>query len=75
MSAIKSIAIKRMKPTLSLDERDLPAIKNWSVGKRYQIMLTVEQTSMEKGDEYYEEGEGGSKKIHARFKVIKAEEC
>ncbi len=35
------------KPTISLDlsEDDLPAIKNWRVGKSYNLVLKVKQVS------------------------------
>lgn len=63
--------MKPMKPTLRLTSDDLPAIKNWSVGKKYTLKLEVEQTSMRQGNEYeYEIGESDAKdKISATFKV------
>ena len=59
---------------LSMDAEDLPAIKDWSVGKKYTIMLEVEQVSMSKdGDEYGPMSMGGTKPMmRARFKILKA---
>ena len=61
---------------LSLDSEDLPAIKNFSVGKIYTLMVEVEQTSMSKGDGdgYYGSCyDNDSKKncpMRARFKIL-----
>lgn len=60
------------KPTISLNEKELPEIKKWKVGGKYRIMLDVEQVSAEKGDSW---GESDSKRLNARFKVLKAEAC
>lgn len=61
-------------PSLSLTSDDLPAIKDWKVGGRYKLEVTVEQTSMSQGDEYdmqMSAGEGNKKKpIRARFKIM-----
>lgn len=62
--------VSREHPTLSIDARTLPAIKNWKVGNKYRIMLTVEQTSLSK-DEWGD----GDNQTRARFKILKAKEC
>lgn len=62
--------ISREKPSFSIDATTLPAIKDWKVGKKYQIILDVEQTSLSK-DEYSE----GDNTLRARFKILKAKEC
>lgn len=74
MKTVKEVIAKapRFKPTLSLDQHDLPAIKNWKVGSKYRVMLTVEQISSEKGNEW---DDSDSKEMRARFKVLKAKEC
>jgi len=71
--SIKEVLVKAPKhqPTLSLDEKDLPAIKNWKVGGKYRITIDVEQVSAEKGDSWNDDD---SKKLSARFKVLKATE-
>jgi len=66
----------KMPSYLSLDSEDLPAIADWSVGKKYTLMVEVEQTSMSKdGDEYGPVGQEGDMKKHpmpmrARFKIL-----
>lgn len=63
----------KMLPTLSLDSEDLPAIKDWSVGKKYTLMVEVEQTSMSKGDEYGPMSDMHEEKhmpMRARFKIL-----
>jgi len=59
---------ERMPPTLSLNEDDLPELKKWRVGKKYDILLRVEQVSSSKGDGY----NGDGKKMEARFRVLSA---
>ena len=54
---------------VSLDAKTLPAIKNWKVGKKYKILLDVEQVSLSK-DEYDE----GDNQIRARFRINNAKE-
>ncbi len=57
----------RMLPSFSLTEKDLPAIKNWRVGKKYKLEIEVEQVAMSK-DEY------GKSPMEARFKIHKVGE-
>ncbi len=69
MSDIKEVMtrVARPKPSIRLTQKDLPAIKDWKVGGKYTIVLEVEQTSAEKGDEYSDD-----KGLSARFKILKA---
>lgn len=63
------------KPSLSVTEDDLPEIKNWEVGKKYNVKAKVEMRSHSKGDNYgYDEG--GKKKHKATLIIhnISAEE-
>ena len=53
------------KPTLTLTVKELPELKEWEVGKKYKILIEVEQVGINK-DEYGEHGTTG------RFKVLKA---
>ena len=60
---------------VSLDSEDLPDIKDWSVGKKYTLIVEVEQTSMSKdGDEYGPVSTNGEEKknppMKARFKIL-----
>lgn len=49
--------------TVVLTDTELPAIKEWSVGEKYDITLSVEQTSMRKKED-------GS--MCAEFKILSA---
>ena len=60
-------ASARMLPSFSLTEKDLPAIRNWQVGKKYKLEVEVEQVSMSK-DEY------GKSPMTAHFKIHKVGE-
>lgn len=57
------------KPTISLDSKVLPEIKNWQVGKTYEVHLKLRQKSV------HEDDYGGKKKLHASFEVQHAEVC
>lgn len=58
------------KPTISLDDTVLKAIKDWKVGKTYEIHLKVRETGVHE-DRYSDD----KKRLHATFEVIKAMEC
>lgn len=58
-------SMPKPKPTLTLDEETLPAIKDWKVGNTYRLVLEVKQKSLE-DPEYLEDS-----KLHARFEVLK----
>lgn len=51
-------------PTLHLNEKNLPAIKNWKIGEKYKLELEVELTSLSK-DTYGSQDSG----LHACFKI------
>ena len=60
--------VERPKPSFSVNEHDLPEIKNWSVGKKYKLSIEVEMRSHSKGDSYgFDERE---KKTHEARLVI-----
>ena len=61
----------KMLPTFSLNEDDLPEIKDWKVGGEYEIFLRVKQTSLDSGLGM-PMMEGESKKLSERFQVIEA---
>lgn len=62
-------SIARPKPEFSITEKDLPAIKEWKVGKKYALELNVEMVSSSKGSDW--DSIGGGKDIHnARFKIL-----
>ena len=61
-------AYEKPKPTFSVDEKDLPQIKKWDVGKKYKLQIEVEMVSHSKGDAY---GLGEDKKKHeARLRIV-----
>lgn len=55
----------RMLPSFSLTSKDLPEIKDWSVGHKYKLEIEVEQTEMAKSE--YMQGEP----LTARFRILK----
>lgn len=61
-------------PTIRFDDKQLPEIKDWEVGKEYRIVLTVKQIAKRQGEEYPGFNMDGTKKapdktISATFKV------
>lgn len=50
---------------VELNEKKLPQIKGWEVGKTYKLILEVEQVGLDKGYD-------GNEPIRARFKVLNA---
>ncbi len=55
----------RELPSFTLEQNDLPAIKNWRVGGKYRLEVEVEMVRLSKNE--YREGEP----ISARFKLKK----
>ena len=54
------------KPEFGITERELPEIKGWKVGDKYEIGLTVKMVSMSEDSDYdtpMPEGGGERKKI------------
>ena len=68
---ISDLNISRPKPTVRLDAKDLPAIKNWQVGKKYKLHIEATLESLSKGDEW----DSVKRPMEARFTVTHAEEC
>ena len=62
--AIEQIATYR--PSIHLDEKQLPEIKNWKVGNKYELCIEVEMTSHSKSE--YNNGA-----YSAEFKINKVE--
>lgn len=59
---------KKPKPRFDLTEDELPEIKNWTVGKKYKIVLNVEMVSQSKERDWNDEDD----KHRASFKINKA---
>jgi hypothetical protein len=64
--------------TLSLNEKQLPAIKEWKIGKTYRIELEVTMKEIGKGPDYgdgpydLEPGKKRKEIVTARFEVDSA---
>ena len=52
-------------PSFSVDEKQMPEIKEWKIGQRYMIEVEVEMTRISKNE--WREGEP----INASLKIIK----
>lgn len=57
--------VERNRPEFSITEKDLPAIKDWEVGKRYSIEVNAEMVSHSKGG-FMSDG----KEHEARFRIM-----
>lgn len=68
---ISELSISRPKPTVRLDAKDLPAIKDWQVGKKYCLHVDVILESLSKGDEW----DNVKRPMEARFNITHAEVC
>lgn len=78
MARISQIAkmSTRYQPPLYITEKQLPAIKDWKVGGKYQITLNVEQVGLQSPSAQeaigYDEDSGDEKNegLEARFKIL-----
>ncbi len=64
---------KKPKPRIRLDEADLPAIKDWEVGKTYTVTAKVKMVHQSEGNEYDDyspDGESKKPVMSATLKVI-----
>lgn len=62
------MAIDKMPARLDLDATLLPDIKDWEVGKTYDIELKVKMVSQRQNDPY----DGGEKEMSAGFTIVSA---
>ena len=70
VSKASDVMSYRPKPSLSLDARDLPEIKDWQIGKTYTITVQAKMVSISTGDEYDDYGEDNSSRpARARFRI------
>lgn len=58
---------------LNLDEGDLKEIKDWIVGKEYEVKLKVKMVNASANGEMSTYNDSDKDKVHARFEVLKAE--
>lgn len=59
------------KNILRLSEKELPEIKDWEVGKTYEVVLTVKQMSKRQGSEW--DTSADSKEVQATFEIVNVE--
>lgn len=66
----------RPKPSLSIDSKDLPAIKDWKIGKTYELVVKVKLVNLSLGDGYddYPSESDAPKVERARFRVTNVKE-
>jgi hypothetical protein len=65
----ETVSVQELPNMLHLTEDELPEVRDWKVGKKYQILLDVEQTGLHSGGPLMDEKKG---KFSADFKIIKA---
>ena len=65
MKATQGDKPMEMPAMMSMDDKTMPDMKNWQVGKKYKMMMDVEQMGMRK------DMDG---KMHGEFKILKAKE-
>lgn len=71
-SGVKKKAIRSMG-TISIDESQLPEIKNWQVGEEYEFTVKVRQTEIRESDNWEKEQYGlPDKSVIARFEILSA---
>lgn len=59
------VEAEEFKPTVSFSAKQLPELKNWKVGSKYQLVLEVEQKSLR--EESYGKNKG---ELKGSFEVL-----
>lgn len=67
---VPKLDIPKFRPTLALDEEDLPQLKNLKVGDKCTLRVNVELVRQSKGPDY--DGDG-PKTLNGSFKIIGVE--
>lgn len=57
-------------PSFTLTEKDLPQMKDWKVGEKYDLCVEVEMTKSMKGDEYPMYGQEPDKSVKGTFNIV-----
>lgn len=71
-SGIKTKKARHMG-NLSIDETQLPEIKNWKVGEEYEIVVKIRQTAIRESDKWEREEYGlPEKSIIGSFEIVSA---
>jgi hypothetical protein len=61
----------QIKNTLRLSDKELPDIKDWEVGKEYEVVLTVKMIAKRQGSEW--DTSSDNKEVNATFEITEAE--
>lgn len=61
---VEAMEVGMSKPRIYLSSKMLPAIKDWEIGEKYDIMISVKQESMRQI--------GGDDGLEASFEVLSA---
>lgn len=66
----------RPKPTLRIDSRDFPGVKDFKYGETITFTVTAKVKSISQGDEYgdYDDEGGESKIVRAALRITKIKE-
>lgn len=65
--------VQKSKPVIHLSTDELAEIKDWEVGKTYELELTVKMVSKKEGREYEFDEESSDSTVRASFSVLSAE--
>lgn len=57
--------------TITLDENDFPAVKDWSVGKKYKLEIVAKQVRASQGEEFSPPGDTDADKVHIKLELVK----
>lgn len=74
MNGLYPTKMKKPKPRMYMDEQDLPAVKDWDVGKTYDVSAKIKMVSKQEGNEYESEygmdSQSDSPKMRVTFKIL-----
>ena len=70
MPSFKEDQKAKIYPTFTIDDEDLPELKNWKIGEKYVLVMEVEEMAMRAGKEW-QGSMDNDKKTHATFKILK----
>lgn len=74
-SKASEIVEYRPKPTLRIDAKDLPEIKDWKIGKTYTLTVQARMIAISDGDEYSDFDDDRRKSpVRATFRIIKVKD-
>lgn len=65
----RAIQVEEFKPRIHIDDKQLPVIKSWEVGRKYKILLEVKQVDKS------EREEDGKTLTSGGFEILKAKDA